>query len=581
MSKSQPSPRKSSRAKFGLPLFIALLAALLLAGTFTTLAHAQTTPTDAQTTPTDTQTPTSTPTDSHSTTAAPADDSVNSDQVTEADLEGLDVPDDGTHLTAAEIAQLKQLRSGALSEDQINQLKALASDQIAKYGPVAIKKLEAKSEKKQENRLFWIAIIIVAGIPSLALIGFLAYPLIIRKSIKRRAPNATFKQIYGLYLPQALMVTIVLLVLGGALWGVQLLTGRVLGGVTNPQLVFQKQAIQYMIDDREELLTNYSDIMIGLSKDLTDGDPEKPIMDIILDNALQLKNDPVVSAANNIIQFVMPFLNYISLITFCLLLLFFLLRIRPDIMRMLSYPVDILEAEEQRRRLPEFDSVGVGAITPGQTASETMRIVGRKLMWNEVKVMVVFAITLLIFAAVLSLALILFFSPIVGWVVDAINTAAEYFLNSEDGANLLVWASIVLMLFLVECIVLFLAAFIFVLQRLQGVIRMRFAGTLTTQQTLIYLRGLALRFLWVMAVVAILGMGLPFLAGIVDDQLYNKGHDPSWLLILLAVPAILIIGLNLGMWLLQGFKNLARILTVTPQKVFNITKEKKGEPVPA
>lgn len=565
MSKSLPKRKKSLRAKFGIALFAGFLAALLLTGTFATLAHAQTA------TPTDTQTP----------TTAPATDGENSEEVTEADLEGIDIPDNGDHLSAEELAQIKQLRSGALSEDQINQLKAVASAQIAKYGPLAIKKLEAKSEKKQENRLFWIAMVIVVAIPLLALIGFLAYPLIIRKRLKQRAPNATLKQVYGLYLPQALMVALVLLVLGGALWGVQLLTGRVLGGVTNPQMVFQKEAIQYMIDNRDDLLDNYSDIMVGLAKDITDGDPEKPVMDIILDNALELKNDPVVNAANNIIQFVMPFLNYISLVTFGMLLLFFLLRIRPDIMRMLKYPVDILEAEEQHRQLPEFDSTGVGTILPGQTASETMRIVGRKLMWNEVKVMALFAVTLLAFAAVISLALILFFAPIVGWVVDAINTAAEYFLYSEDGANLLVWASIVLMIFIIECVVLFLVSFIFVLQRLQGVIRMRFAGTLSSQQTLTFVRGVALRFLWVMAVIAILGMGLPFLAGFVDDQLYNKGHDPSWLLILLAVPAVLLIGLNLGMWLLRGFKNLVRILTVTPQKVFNLKTAKKAEAVPA
>lgn len=564
MSRLLPGPRKTRGTRLGLAAVATLLAALLLMGTFATIARAQT----------DTQTQT--------TTAAPAADGENSEEVTAADLEGIDIPDNGDHLTADELAQIKQLRAGGLSEDQVNQLKALASEQIAKYGPLAIKKLEAKSEKKQENRLFWIAIIIVVAIPLLALIGFLAYPLIIRKSLRRRAPNATLKQVYGLYLPQALMVTLVLLVLGGSLWGVQLLTGRVLGGVTNPQMVFQKQAIQYVIDYRDDLINNYTDIMVGLAKDITDGDPEKPLMDIILDNALQLKDDPVVNAANNIIQFVLPFLNYISLITFGMLLLFFLLRIRPDIMHMLKYPVDILEAEEQHRVLPEFDSVGVGTIPPGQTASETMRIVGRRLMWNEVKVMVAFALVLLAFAAVLSLALILFFAPIVGWIVDAITTAAEYFLYSDDGANLLVWASIVLMLFLVECIALFLVAFIFVLQRLQGVIRMKFAGTLTNQQTLTYLKGVALRFLWVMAVVAILGMGLPFLAAFVDDQLYNNGHDPSWLLILLAVPAVLLIGLNLGMWLLQGFKNLVRILTVTPAKVFNLAKPgKTKEAVPA
>jgi hypothetical protein len=544
--------KKATRIKFGLAGITACLVALLLVGIFSNVVRADN---PAQT--------------GSSQAAAPAD---NEDE---------DVVDPGHHLTAAELDQIKQLRAGTLSEAQIAQAKALASQQLEQLGPLAIKKLEEKSEKKQETRLIWIAVIIILLIPGLALLGFLAYPLIIRKTIRKRAPNATLKQVYSLYLPQALMATLVLLVLGGSLWGVQLLTGRLLGGVTNPQLVFQRESIHYIIDNRDELIDNYEDIMVGLANDLTDGDPEKPIMDIILDNALQLRDDPLVNAANNIIQFVMPFLNYISLITFGLLLLFFLLRIRPDLVRMLTYPVDVLEAEHQQRLLPEFDSVSVGPILPGQTPGQTMRLVGRRLMWNEVKVMTVFALTLLAFAIVLSLALILFFAPIVGWVVDSVSTAAEYFLYAENGANLLVWSSIVLMLFLLECIIVFLATFIFVLQRLQGVIRLRFAGKLDNKQTLSFIRQVALKFGWLMVLVALLGMGLPFLAGIVDDLLYNHGHDPSWVLILLATPLVLIVGLNLGLWLLRGFKTLVRLLTVTPEKVFQLKAGKKAEPVAA
>ena len=476
---------------------------------------------------------------------------------------------------------MRQIEAGVLSEAQLAQIKALASQKILQFGPLAIKKLEAKSEKKHETRLAWIAVVIILVIPGLVLIVFLTYPLIIRKTLQKRAPNATLKQVYSLYLPQALMVSLVLLVLGGALWTVQLVTGRVLGGVTNPQLVFQRESLQYIIDNRDGLIDNYQDIMVGLANDITAGDPEKPVMDIVLDNALQLKNDPVVNAANNIIQFVMPFLNYISLITFGLLLLFFLIRIRPDLVRLLKYPVDILEAEQKNRRLPEFDSVSVGQILPGQTSGETMRIVGRQLMWNEIKVMAVFALTLLGFTAILSLALILFFAPLVGWIVNSVNMAAEYFLKSDDGANLLVWSAIVLMLFLIECVVVFLLTFLFVLQRLQGVIRLRFAGKLDNKQTLSFIRQISLKFGWVMLVVALLGMGLPLVANFVDELLYNHGKDPSWVLIIIATPLVLIVGLNLGLWLLRGFKTLVRLLTVTPEKVFQLTKaeSQKLEPV--
>lgn len=561
-------PKKGAWLKFGLASFSALLAALLLVGMLSTVARAE----DAH----PTGVPTTTTPDG---TPDPAQDNITT--VTDADLEGIDIPDNGDHLSAAELAQMKQIVAGGLSEEQMAQIRAYASDKIAQLGPVAVKRLEAKSEKKQETRLIWIAVIIVGGIPLLALIGFLLYPLIIRKSIRQRAPNATLKQVYALYLPQALMVTLVLLVLGGALWGVQAVTGRLLGGITNPQLVFQREAINYIVNNREELVDNYEDIMLGVANDITDGDSEKSIMEIVMDNALQLKEDPLVNTANNIVQFVMPFLNYISIITFAILLLLFLIRIRPDLMRMLKYPVDILQAEHEQRILPEFDSVSVGTIPAGQTPGETMRIIGRRLMWNEVKVMALFALTLLAFAALLGVALILFFGPLVGWIVDSINTAAEYFLRSDEGSGLLVWSAIVLMLFLVECIVLFLVAFIFVLQRLQGVIRLRFAGILDTKQSLVFVRQVAIKFGWVMLVVIVLGMGLPFLAGIIDDQLYNKGHDPSWFLIILATPLALFVGLNLFFWLLRGFKTLARIFTVTPEKTFNFKVQggKKLEPV--
>jgi hypothetical protein len=544
----------------GLALTGALLVALLMS--FLLVAG----PVKAQTTPDDHTTPA--PTENHTQTAVPTLP-VNA-QTAGQIIEGLD---------PAEITQLKALRGNELTPEQVTQLKALTVQKIKQYGPSLIDKLEEKNLQKQGTRLTWIALIIVITIPVLAFIGFLLYPIFRRKKIQEVAPGTSMKRVYGLYLPQAILVTLVLFFLGLALMGIQFLLGYTLGGVTNPQLVLQRESIQYVIDESDQLVDKYTDLMVGLADDINEGDPDRPIFEIILQNAQQLKDDPVVNTAISIVQFVMPFLTYVALVSFCLLLLFFLIRIRPDIMLLLKYPIDILEAEHKGTPLPAYISASVGTVTAAATPNATTRQIGRMLMWVEVKVIALFAVGILVVAFIMSLALNFFFLPIIGILVDTINDAAEFFLYTEGSSNTLVLATSILMVFVVECILLFLLAFILGLIRLQNVLRLRFGQQITWNQAITYMRKVGLRFLWVMVLLSILGMGIPFLVEKIDDVLYSGGNDPDLPLILLAAPVILVVVLNLGMWLGRGFKTLMGLILGSAAKELGLN-QKDTPPAP-
>jgi hypothetical protein len=554
----------------GLALAGALMAALLMGFLFVAgPVKAQTTPDDHNNQPT--TAPTTAPTENHTQTALPSVP-VNAQAAGQL-VEGLD---------PAEITQLKALRGNELTPEQVTQLKALAVQKIKQYGPGLIDKLEEKNTQKQTTRLTWIGLVIVIAIPILTFIGFLLYPLFRRKKIQEVAPGTPLKRVYGLYLPQASLVALVLFFLGLALLGIQFLLGYTLGGVTNPQLVLQRESIQYVIDESDQLVDKYTDLMVGLADDINEGDPDRPVFEIILQNAQQIKDDPVVNTAISIVQFVMPFLNYVALASFCLLLLFFLIRIRPDVMLLLKYPIDILEAEHKGTPLPAYISASLGTVAPAATPGATNRQIGKMLMWVEVKVIAVFALAILVVAFIMSLALSVFFLPIIGILIDTINDAAEYFLYTEGSSNTLVLATSILMVFVVECIVLFLVAFILGLIRLQNVIRLRFGQQITWKQTNTYMRKVGLRFLWVMVLLAILGMGIPFAVEKVDDVLYGGGNDPDLPLILLAAPVILLVVLNLGMWLGRGFKTLMRLALGSAAKELGLNqKEAPAAPVAA
>ena len=577
--------------RWGTGLVTFLMLAVLFGGLVSGVARAQTTPDESQPTaaatpetgatpaPTTSAEPAATP--APQTTGAPAGSTENPSATPEDDSDS-----DFTTLSPQDADVMKSIENKTISQDQLNQVKALAVQKIEQYGPSVIQALDDKSTAKQENRLFWIAMLVIVAIPLLGLLLFLIYPLIVRKKVNARAPGTSLGRLYRLYLPQALLVFLLLLGLGIGLWGIQFLTGRVLGGVTNPQLVLQRSSIQYVIDNSNDLINNYTDIMVGIADELQQN-PDKPIFDIVLENAEALRNNGTVKTADAIVRFVIPFLNYISLISYGILLLFFLLRIRPDIVLLLRYPVEALAAQHSGEPLPEMITSAVGPIHPSNDPNETMRLVGRKIMITEVKVLGVFIVTVLVAALILSFVLAFFFSSTIYLLIDAISEAAEYFLapaqDPDAAANLLITATTLLMVFVIECVAIFLLTFVFTLGKFQDVLRHRFAERITWQQVGIFMRKVGLRFIWVMFLLLLLGIGLPFLGDALNDKLYDA--DPDWLIILLGIPVLLLVVFNVAMFLLRGFKMFIHIFTKSAAAEFGIPKIKDnilpaGSPIP-
>ncbi|NWJ48613.1 MAG: hypothetical protein HXX08_22365 [Chloroflexi bacterium] len=477
--------------------------------------------------------------------------------------------------TAEEKAQLLELAKGGLSEDEIKQIKAIAAQKVRDYVPIAIERLDQKTQKTADTRLFWVFLVIVIGMPVLAFIGFMVYPLVVRKKIAQRVPNVKLGSLYKFYLPQALVVTVILLVLGSALWGIQFLNGRILGGISNPQVVLQREALNNLIDQSDQLVEDYTTMFVSLADNLNTADPDKAAFDLILDNANQLKQDPLVNFTSDAVGFVMPFLNYISLVSFLVLLLLFLMRIRPDVMRMLTYPVDVMEAEHYKKKLPDFDSRAAGIISAKENSSLTMREIAKKLMWTEVKVLAFFAVAITVVAFLMSLALVFFFNPIAAMLMETVNAGVDNFLQADGASGFLSFTMLVMMLFVVECVVVMLITFIMVLSRLQDVLRQRFAGKISWTQVRTYIQKVLLRFVWLLAVITVLGFGLPYLVDFGINQLIehnSKGQEPNWGLVLLVIPISLMVAFNLLFWLLRGFKMMAKLIKVTAAMEFNLPK---------
>ena len=175
-------------------LLLTLLYSVLAGGT----AHAQTDPTTepagqpATPTPTTEPPPVSVTPQPVSAAGGIAAADLNPQDVEEQCVGGQKVDptaDDGMgdqNLCLDQANQLKDLVAGNLPPDVVAQVKKLASDKIAEYGPSLIDKLDDKANAKQDQRLFWVAIILIGVLPILTFLLFVIYPLIRRKKIQAR-----------------------------------------------------------------------------------------------------------------------------------------------------------------------------------------------------------------------------------------------------------------------------------------------------------------------------------------------------------------------------------------------------------
>jgi hypothetical protein len=93
-------------------------------------------------------------------------------------------------------------------------------------------------------------------------------------------------------------------------------------------------------------------------------------------------------------------------------------------------------------------------------------------------------------------------------------------------------------------------------------LRFAFTGRLTWKQSGRLIWKSFLWFAWVIFLATILGAGLSWLAANIVT-FFISADEPNWFLCLVSAPVILLTGLNIGMWLLRGFKTLWKLFKNT------------------
>ncbi len=187
---------------------------------------------------------------------------------------------------------------------------------------------------------------------------------------------------------------------------------------------------------------------------------------------------------------------------------------------------------------------------------------GRRLIWNEAQVMLAFAVLIFLLAIIMAIFLLLFFGQIAGLLVQVTSIEMVYFITQDGASFLIVLATFLMLVFLVECIGLFLAAFALLVGKVLDSLRNWFAGKTNWKKSGGYLGKHLLRFLWVVLLATVLGIGLTIGAAKLAGY-FIGGDNPNWFLGLISTPLVLLIGLNLGMWLFRGFRCLRRMASDT------------------
>lgn len=541
-------------------------------------------------------------------------------------------------------AKLAQAQTGG----QLEAAKEKAIQIIGERGPQLIDNIETRYGDIQAGRLLWLALVLVILLPLVGFVGSLLYPKMKAKTIQQRIPGVPPGRLNQLYLIQAMVIGVVLLALGFFLLLIQLWTG-VLGAVTNPQIALQTQAINYIVDNRRDLVENYAEIFVNIAQDLGN-DPEEVILTTIIDNDQKVRSDPLLNFTARAINFSWPLFSNFYLIAFLAVLIFFLRRTWPDIKNMLRYPIEVIAAEREGRPVPVFEAPrsirkgpqrtpysaqlpynsyspgppapynqpqgqqpynpgpyqqqpkppvyggpqgpsyqGLPPAQPGygfpaqqvpnynyrptqapfglppqgnQAATTVMWSYARRIIVTEAKVLLSFGVLAFILALVMGEFLSVFFGTVIGLLIELTSVAMIYFIRLDGSSFIITISSLLVLFFLAECILLFIAAFIFLIGKLLDALRFVFTGRLTWQQSGHLIWRNFVRFAWVIFVAAILGAGLSWLATNVVTFLISSS-DPNWFLCLVSAPLILLVGLNLGMWLLRGFKTLRKLIRNT------------------
>jgi hypothetical protein len=458
-------------------------------------------------------------------------------------------------------------------------MKQAAVQKIQEYGPVFLQSFQDRYFTRKGEQLAWLRDILLCMIPLLALAGVTLYPLLRGRHIRQRLANPPMGRLFKLYATQGVILMAVMFTLGLCLFLLQFWMTS-LGAVTNPQYVLQEQAITYVVDNREELVDNYSAIFAGVAEQLKT-DEELSILSTILENGRQLRDDPLIEGTAALLEFLWPLLSNLFLITFLAIALAFLRRLWPDIRRMLRFPLDQIAAE--RLRLASVPAAASGALPPGygygpppaamapgqfaasyaappgmaapgqRGVAAQMWAEGRRLIWMEIRVVGVFMIAATLLSLLMGAILYLFVIPLVSLLVNVFSVAMLYFVEHAGASTAIALVVILIALFLIECFILFGAMFFLLVRRTLGVFRRRFLREITWREAWRLLGRQCGRFGLATGLATGLGIILMVLADWTAGFLI--GAD-LWALGLLSVPVILLIGFNLGFWLGRGVRLL-------------------------
>ncbi|HYF66183.1 MAG TPA: hypothetical protein VD886_25365 [Herpetosiphonaceae bacterium] len=427
---------------------------------------------------------------------------------------------------------------GAHAQDESTPKQA-AVQKIAEYGPVFLEVAQERYLAQKMEQQAWFRDFFLCIIPLLAFFSVALYPLVRSQTIRARLPNPPGGRLFRLYLNQGLILMIILMILGFALLVLQYWMGQ-LGAATNPQYVMEELTITHIVDNRQELVDNYTDIFARVADNLANS-PDMSMLTIIVHNGQQLRNDPLIEGVVWLLELLWPLLSNMFVIIVVLVALSFLRRLWPDIQRMLRFPLDIIAAERVRGPGPPAAPRGVSA---------QMWAEGRRLIWLELRVIGVFLVASVFLSFFMRVLLELFLRPLITLLVNVFSVAMRHFVSYDGAASVTALTLVLIGVFLVECFVLLAAMFFLLVRRTMGIFRRRFQREIMWREVWRLLGRQLGRFGLVAGLTLALGIATVVIADLTGG--FFIGDLGQQGLGLLIVPIILLLGFNLGFWLGRG-----------------------------
>lgn len=431
-------------------------------------------------------------------------------------------------------------------------LKAQLAQVMQEQLPIMIDKIDEKVERGNERKVMWLGALLMGVLPGIGLFGTLLVPVLRGKELKQRAPDAPNARIWKLYVVDAIAVACVLLALGSFLTATQYFLGK-MSGYTNPQIALQQAMIEYMADPENSvrLVDDYFEAFKGVANDIAN-DEDGALIAAMLENITTVRESTTLKYVAKFIRHVlMPALGYVFYITIGIAVLLFLKRLWPDLKAMILYPIGALEAEQ--------------AGTLEEDPIKKLVDAARRLIKIEFGAVVLFAATVFILAVVIGFCIWTFFEFYADVFIDAVAIGMLMFLSDPSTQNYLMLEIVLMFVFAIEAVVLFILGFAFLTGNLMLAYRKGFAGELdwgaVGKTTLRY----AGRFFYFIALVALLGVGTSMLSNYLGDTLLESENASTYSLALLMYPGVLLVGLNLGIWLLRGLAMLKKTKAKDPE----------------